>query len=173
MGFGLTPPLILASVPLVVDLLLDLVGRVVGVDHLDRLPPSLALVRVVGLERETGQQDTERQALGVHTSLHQLLRAGEILVPADDAEGDAHGRDPRAEDDRVAVLLAPFLRQLPVGLALVQLGLALALFLYEAALLGVGLDVEPAGGAVGEDDGCGGACQRYAFGMETTRRAYQ
>ena len=78
-----TSPLILASIPLVVDPLLDdvLVLGIVGVDDLDRLPTSLALGRIAALEGKASEQRGESQALRIHTRRHQLLRAAEVPVP--------------------------------------------------------------------------------------------
>ncbi|KAJ8605680.1 hypothetical protein MRB53_041397 [Persea americana] len=43
-------------------------GRIIGIQHLDRLPPTLTRPQVVPFERETRQQHGERQALRVHPS---------------------------------------------------------------------------------------------------------
>lgn len=88
----LTPPEILPLVPLVMNPLLNqlLVFRIVRVQDLHRLPPPLALVAVAQLKRCRRHQHRQRQALRVHTRLHQLLRAGQIRVPADQRERGSH-----------------------------------------------------------------------------------
>lgn len=152
-----TSPLILTGVALVVDLLLDVVrvSGVVRVENLDRLPAAGTLVRIVGLERETGQEHRERQTLGVDTSLHQLLLAAKVWVTRDDGEGAAHGSQPCGKNDRVTVLFGPVLQLLELCLARLEQLCILLLFLLETFLLWVVFDVESAGSAVGSDDTCG------------------
>lgn len=89
------------------DLLLEhaLVLGVAGVDVPHRLPAALGVAGVADLEGGGGDQHAQREELGVHAGLHDLLRAREVLVAVDHGEGDAHAGDPRAGDDLVA--LAP------------------------------------------------------------------
>lgn len=73
----LTSPQILSSISLVMDFLLDqmLVLWIIWVQDHDRLPAPLALVRITNLKRCRGDEHRERQSLGVHSCLHQLLSA--------------------------------------------------------------------------------------------------
>lgn len=87
-----THPLVLTRVTLVVDLLLNdvLVGGVVGVEDLDGLPAALALVLVLGLKCQTGNDDSQSQTLSVDTSLDELLLATQVRVATDNAESGGH-----------------------------------------------------------------------------------
>jgi hypothetical protein len=131
----LTHPLVLAIVALVVNLLLNdvLVGRVVRVEDLDGLPAALALVLVLGLECQTGDDNSQSQTLSVDTSLDELLLTTKVGVAADDTESSGDGGDPRAKDDTVAVLVSP------VHCALRKRLLRLEFFLEGLLLVGVAL----------------------------------
>lgn len=130
-----------------------LVFGVIWVDDLDRLPPALALGRVVGLEGEASQQRRERETLGVHTRLHQLVCAAHGGRAVDGDPGAGHGRDPEAEQDWVPVFRGPIGRALRGCLVGFVESIAACFTLKLALLLGVVLDVELCGGAVGGDDG--------------------
>merc|ERR1711881_218520 len=108
-------PLILTGIPLMMYPLLNhpLMLRIPRIQHLNRLPPSLLLPRIIRLHRQTSQQHTERQSLRIHTCLYQLLRTCEIWVAMYEREGDAHGGDPGAEDDAVTVVVRPVAGALP------------------------------------------------------------
>lgn len=88
----LTHPLVLTRVTLVVDLLLNdvLVGGVVGVEDLDGLPAALALVLVLGLKCQTGNDDSQSQTLSVDTSLDKLLLTTQVGIATDNAESSGH-----------------------------------------------------------------------------------
>lgn len=151
-----TSPLVLTGVSLVVNALLDyvLVRRVVRVQHLDCLPPALALGGIGALNGETGKQRGQCATLSIHTRLHKLLRAAEVAVAVDKGPGAGHGGDPEAKEERVAILRGPFFGALKCGLVLFEEGGAVPLALDFGLLLGVVLDVEACGGAIGGDDGC-------------------
>ena len=91
------------------DPLLDevLVRRVVRVKHLDCLPSSLPARRIRALQRKASQQHRHRQPLRIHTRLHELLRAGEVPIAGDDAQRNAHGRDPRPKHNAISVVGRP------------------------------------------------------------------
>ena len=118
-AWSLTPPLILPSIALVVNLLLDepFVGRVVGVQDLDSFPSAFALVLVADLKGGGGDKYGHGQALGVDTSLHDLLRRGQVRATANDAQREGHRCQPRATDDPVSVLPTPVHGSVVVGLA--------------------------------------------------------
>jgi len=88
----LTHPLVFTRVTLVVNLLLNyvLVGGVVGIEDLDGLPAALALVLVLGLKCQTGNDDSQSQTLSVDTSLDKLLLTTQVGVATDNAESSGH-----------------------------------------------------------------------------------
>lgn len=128
-----------------------LVRRVIWIQHLDSLPSALALPQIITLERKTGNQHCQRQALRVHTRLHQLLLAGEVRISRDEAEGDGHGGYPGAHDDWVSLLGNPLLRLLACG-ALCILRRLFDLGHVLVAVVGVTLLLECTGVSVGGDD---------------------
>lgn len=95
-----------------------LVCGVVGIQDLDRLPPSLALRRIRALNRKRREEGSQCTSLGVHTRLDELLRAAQIRVAVDHCPGAGHGGDPEAEEQRVSVLGRPFFGALQAGLVL-------------------------------------------------------
>lgn len=139
-----------------VNLLLNdgLVCRVIGIQHLDCLPPSLAFRCVGTLNRKTGQQRRQRSTLGIHTGLDEFLGAAQVGVAVDHCPRAGHGGNPEAEEEWVAVLGRPFLGALKGGLVLLEQGCAVAFALDFGLLFRVVLDVVLCGGAVGGDDGC-------------------
>jgi hypothetical protein len=151
----LTHPLVLAIVALVVNLLLDdvLVGRVVRVEDLDGLPAALALVLVLGLECQTGDDNSQSQTLSVDTSLDELLLTTKVGVAADDTESSGDGGDPRAKDDTVAVPVSPVHCALRKRLLRLEFFLE-GLLLVGVALLGMAGHLELARVTIGLDD-CG------------------
>ena len=127
---------------------------IVGIQNLDSLPSSLSLRRICALQRKRRKQRRQRTALRIHTRLDELLRAAQVGVAVDYCPGAGHGGDPEAEEERVAVLGGPFLGALEGGFVLFEEGCAALFALEFGFLLGVVLDVESCGGAVGGDDGC-------------------
>lgn len=79
-----------------VNLLLNhvLVSRVIGIQDLHSLPPALSLVLVLGFKSQTGNDNSQCQALCVNTSLDQLLLTREVRVAANETECGSHGSDP-------------------------------------------------------------------------------
>ena len=131
-----------------------LVRWILRIQYLNRLPASLLLARIVRLHCQTRKQHTKRQTLCIHTRLHQLLRTRQVFVAVNQREGYTHGCDPGAEDDGVAVLVAPVLRALHPWLLLCNLGakFGLAVGVLEAFRLAFGF--EATGGAISGDDSC-------------------
>lgn len=129
-----------------------LVCRVIRIQNLDRLPPSLALRRVRALNRKRCKQRRQCTSLGVHTRLDKLLGAAQVRVAVDHCPGAGHRGDPEAKEQRVSVLGCPFFGALEAGLILLEEGCAVALALDFGPLLGVVFDVEFCGGAVRGDD---------------------
>lgn len=105
----LTHPLIFTLVPLMMHPLLQhsLVRRIVRIEIFDRLPPAGPTGPIARLEGEAAQQRRQREALRVHSRLHEFLRRRQVRVAADEGEGGAHGGDPRCDEERVAVLGDP------------------------------------------------------------------
>ena len=136
------------------DPLLDdvLMCGIVGIQNLDRLPPSLALSRITTLKRKTGQQRCQCTTLRIHTRLDELLGAAQVGVAVDHSPGAGHGSNPETEEQRVAVLGGPIFGALEGGLVLFEEGSAAPFALDFGLLLRVVLDVELRGGAVGGDD---------------------
>lgn len=165
------PPLVLASIPLVMHLLLHnpLVLRVLGVEIPHRLPPALALRGVHALERQRRDDDGHRQPLRVHTRLHELLLAGQVRVAADERERAAHGGDPGAEDERVAVVGGPGEGALREGFLRREFGLQV-LGLVAELPLGVARVLEVAGVGVGGDDGWDGVLMILAWSRTVVSR---
>lgn len=150
----LTPPHILPSIHLMMNLLLDqmLMSWILRIQHHNRLPPSLPRALIAHLERRRRNQHGQRQALRVHPRLHQLLRLAQVRIASHQCQCDAHGRDPRRRDDGVAVFAAPGLGALEGG------GLLLQGFEGQGGFVAVGArgvagELEGARGAVGGDDG--------------------
>lgn len=136
------------------DLLLNdvLVSRIIRVENLDSLPAALALVLVLGLECQTGDDNSQSQTLSVDTSLDELLLTTKVRVAADDTKSSSDGSDPRAEDDTVAVLISPI--HCALGERLLRLELILkGLLLVGVALLGMAGSLELARITIGLDDG--------------------
>ena len=155
-GNILTSPLILPRIPLMMNPLLNnmLMLGIIRIHHLNGLPPPPPLRRIRPLERKTRQQRRQRPSLRIHTRLDELLRAAQVGIAVDYCPGAGHGGDPEAEEERVAVLGGPFLGALEGGFVLFEEGCAALFALEFGFLLGVVLDVESCGGAVGGDDGC-------------------
>lgn len=131
-----------------------LMRRVIGIQHLNRLPPSLPLRRIRAFKSKARHESRQRRALRVHTCLHQLLTATEISIAVHQAPRPRHGGDPDAEQDGVPVVRGPFFRALDGGFVGFKEGLAFAFTLDGAFLFGCVFDVIGRGGAVGCDDGC-------------------
>jgi hypothetical protein len=136
------------------NLLLDdvLVCRVVRIQDLDRLPPSLALRRIRALNRERREKRCQCTSLSVHTRLNELLGSAQVRVAVDHCPGAGHGGNPEAEEQRVSVLGCPFFGALYGGFVLLEECCAVALALDFGLLLGVVFDVVLCGGAVSGDD---------------------
>ena len=151
---GRTSPLVLTSISLVMDALLNdvLMRGIIRIQHLDRLPPTLTLGRIGALNRKARKQGSQRAALCIHTGLDELLGAAKVGVAVDHCPGTGHGGDPEAEEQRVAVLGGPFFGALEGSFVLLQQSCAVSLALDFGFLLGVVLNVVLSGGAVGSDD---------------------
>jgi len=164
--------LIFTLVTLVMDLLLNdvLVSRVIRVEDLDSLPSALALVLVLGLERQTGNNDSQCQTLSVDTSLDELLLTTEVGVAADNAKSTDDGSDPRAKDDTVAVLVSPVHCTLRKGLLRLELFLD-GLLLVGVALFGMAGSLVLARVAIGLDDGGESTTTSDQEGAEWQREA--
>ena len=147
-----------------------LVGRVVGVDDHDGLPPALAALGIGGLKGSRGDEDGERQALGVHTGLDELLAGAEVLVAVDDGHGGAHGGDPGREHDAVAVLAAPVHEALLARLRGQPLRLVLAVGRLDVVEVGVLGPLEVDAVPLRQDDGAKGARRRHQEGAEGERQ---
>jgi hypothetical protein len=129
-----------------------LVCRIIGIQNLDRLPPSLALRRITSLKRKTGQQRRQCTTLRIHTRLDELLGAAQVGVAVDHGPGAGHGSNPETEEQRVAVLGRPIFGALKSGFVLFEEGGAAPFALDFGFLLRVVLDVVLRGGAVGGND---------------------
>lgn len=128
-----------------------LVLRIIGVYHHDRLPPAAALLGIVHLKGSADDEHGQCQPLRVDTSLHQLLR-GAHGGAADEGQRDGHTRQPRGEDDAVAILLAPFHEALVRRLVLAR-NLDGSLRSVLVTVVGVVLPLEVIGVPLGVDNG--------------------
>lgn len=156
---------------LLLDLLLDqvLMGRVVGINDHDGLPPALAALGVGSLEGGRGDEDGERQALGINTGLDELLTGAEILVTVDNGHSGAHGGDPGRKNNAVAVLATPFheaLGRSHVGQALLFVLLLAGLDIVQHRVLGT---LEGDAILLGQDDGAEGTRRGNKEGAEGER----
>jgi len=162
-----THPLILALVALVMDLLLDqvLVRRIIGVKHLDRLPPSTSLTNILRLKRQTCNDNGDSKTLRINTRLHQLLRARKVFVPTHQPQRSTHTQNPTTKHNPIAILARPVLGALRRRLLrldlLLQRGLLVAVL-----LLRVARGLVAAAVAVGADDGGEGAARHDEEGAE-------
>ena len=102
------------------DLLVNhvLVRGIIRIQNLDSLPPTLTLIPVSNFKSSRDDEDGDGDTLRVDTSLHQLLLAGEIRVPAHQRQRSCHCSDPRAEDDWITILSAKVLYALRDGFGL-------------------------------------------------------
>lgn len=143
-----------------------LVGGIVGVNDHDGLPPALAALGIGGLEGGRGDEDGERQALGVHTGLDDLLAGAEVLVAVDDGHGGAHGGDPGRKHNAVAVLAAPVHEALGGRLRGQTLLLLLPPARLDVVVHGVLGPLEVDAVALRQDDGAEGARRGDQEGAE-------
>jgi len=135
------------------DPLLDkmLVRRVVRIKYLNSFPAALTARSIRALQRKASQQHSDSQTLRIHTRLHQLLRAGEVPVAGDNAQRDAHGSNPRAKHDTIAVVRSPALDALAEALLGRDLLVEFLVAVAELAL-GVGGALVGVAGLLGRHD---------------------
>lgn len=73
---------------------------------LDCLPPALLVIAITNLKDRRRNQHGKRQPLGIHPSLHQLLRGTQIRTSPYYGESGSHTGNPGDADDFVAVFFA-------------------------------------------------------------------
>jgi len=150
-----TSPLVLTSISLMVNSLLNhmLVCRVIRIQNLDCLPPSLAILCVRSLECERRHENSQCRALRVHTCLYEFLWSGEVGIAVNHCEGADHGCKPKAEYDWVSVVLCPFLCALECCGLSFQLRFLRVFSFQKLFLLRCVFNVVGSGGAICRNDG--------------------
>lgn len=132
---------------------------------LRRIQDPLALALVGDLKPRRGHQHRQGQALGVDTSLDDLLLPGEVGVAADEDEGADHGGDPGGADDLVLLAAGPEQRAVDHGQLGELLGAQALLAVLVPLHLLVALGLEGPRGVVGGDDAHEGPRRGHEEGL--------